>query len=343
MTEADSQAGEAPWQLEEAPCDFCGATESSLLLQGHDRLCGVPGQWNVVACSRCGLARTNPRLTPESLTRAYTTGYEAHQDGGLAAAPPEGRLRWALVNYRGYPLGQPARWPWRWLLKPWAGLTLRDRRNAGYLPFEGQGRLLDFGCGVGRYVAQMVAAGWQAEGLDLSGEAVRTGCQAGLTLHQGTLPGASLPLGAYDVIMMWHALEHVPSPMATLRAARELLRPGGCLVVSSPLMDSLAAWWFGPAWYAWGELPRHLTHFTRGTLRRHLEKAGFRVEQMLAMRRPAFFRRSYAYLADDTGRGLHRRLARSRTVPRLASYLALLLGRTDEVLFVARRDTNGEE
>ena len=241
------------------------------------------------------------------------------------------------MNWRGYPLGERSAAPLRWLLWPPAMLKLRDRRFVGYVSYEGAGRLLDFGCGVGRYVAQMAAAGWRAEGLDLSGDAVETGCRAGLALHQGTLPGAGLPAQSYDAIMMWHALEHVPSPMATLCAAGELLRPGGRVVVVSPLCDSLAARWFGPAWYAHGELPRHLTHFTRRTLRRHLEAAGLRVERVRSVRRPTFFRRSFGYLADDTGRGLHRRLARSGLVARAASYLALLLGRTDEAVFIARR------
>lgn len=326
------------WPVEQAPCDFCGTMDADLLLRGRDRLCGVPGEWNVVVCRRCGLARTNPRLTAEALGRAYGEEYGAHQDGGLAAAPPAGFLRWALVNCRSYPLGRRSAAPVRWLLWPWAALMLRDRKYVDYLAYEGTGRLLDFACGVGRYVARMSAAGWQAEGIDLSPNAVARGRAAGLALREGTLPGVELSAESYDVIMMWHALEHVPSPMDTLRAARELLRPGGRLAVVSPLADSLAATWFGPAWYAMGELPRHLTHFTRPTLRRHMEQAGLGVERMRSIRRPTFVRRSFAYLAEDTGKALHHRLAKSKFVARLASGLALLLGRTDEALVVARKE-----
>jgi SAM-dependent methyltransferase len=136
--------------------------------------------------------------------------------------------------------------------------------------------------------------------------------------------------------MMCHALEHVPSPMATLKAVRPLLGPGGRLVVVCPLIDSLASQWLGAAWFGI-DVPRHLTHFTQVTLRRHLEAAGFVVERAQPIRRPVWLRRSFEYLADDTGRAIHRRLAKSRLVARLASHWELLLGRTDEVLFVARR------
>jgi SAM-dependent methyltransferase len=335
MTHAEPQL-DSGLQLEEVPCDFCGATAADLLLVGRDRMCGVPGMFHVVTCRQCGLARTNPRPTLATLGRAYTSDYVCHQESTMPSGAPQGFLRWALVNYGGYPLGRRAPALVRWLAWLPASARLRNRKLVYYLPYEGQGRLLDFGCGVGRYVALMSAAGWKAEGIDLSAAAVKTGRDAGLTLHEGTLPGTALPEASYDLVMMCHALEHVPSPMATLKAVRPLLGPGGRLVVVCPLIDSLASQWLGAAWFGI-DVPRHLTHFTQVTLRRHLEAAGFVVERAQPIRRPVWLRRSFEYLADDTGRAIHRRLAKSRLVARLASHWELLLGRTDEVLFVARR------
>lgn len=322
--------------LVDAPCDYCGSTECDPVLTGRDRLAGLPGRFQVVSCRRCGLMRTSPRLPSERLGDAYRNDYECHQWGRADVRPPTGLLRWLLVNYRGYPLGRAAPAPLRFIAWPLAALVLRNRKNVGYVPYQGQGRLLDFGCGGGRYVAQMVAAGWKAEGMDFAGSALAEGRKAGLTLHEGTLPGAPLPAESYDVVTLWHVLEHVPSPLATLRAIRDVLRPGGRLVVVCPLSDGLCARWFGQAWYGL-DVPRHLTHFTRATLRRHLEAAGLLVERERPIRRPTFFRRSARYLADDTGRSVHRWLAGSHLVSRVASHLAALTGRTDEVLFVARR------
>lgn len=325
------------WQLEEVPCDFCGSPQADRLLTGPDRLHHLPGQFGVVACRQCGLVRTSPRPTLESLAAAYPQQYGPHQVGALRAKPPKGLLRWALVNFRGYPLGAKAGPAARLALRPLAALSLRNRRHLGYLPLAGQGRLLDFGCGVGGYVAKMAAAGWQAEGMDLSPDAVRIGRQAGLTMHLGTLPGLDLPADSYDALTMWQALEHVPSPMATLRAALRLLRPGGRLLVAVPRFDSLQRSWFGPAWFPL-DLPRHLTHFTRSSLERCVREAGFAVEATLPVRRPANIRHSFAYLAEDTGKTVHRLLSRSRMVVGVLSLWGLLRsGRTGQMICIARK------
>ena len=331
-----SEQNATPLQLREVPCDFCGSTEADPVMSGPDRFCGLPGEFHVVACRQCGLARTNPQPTVETLGAAYPDAYSPHRAEVAAPEPPRGFLRWVLVNYRGYPLGERGCPVLRTFAWPAAKLKLRNRKFVGYLDYEGDGRLLDFGCGIGRYVAQMAAAGWKAEGIDLVPEAVAAGRNAGLTIHQGTLPGTELPTDYYDLVTLWHALEHVPSPKATLEAVRPLLKPGGRLVVVCPLSDSLAARWFGSAWYGL-DLPRHLTHFTRATLRRHVEAAGFAVERTQCIRRPTFVNRSYEYLARETGSALHRWLGRSHAVARLFSHVALALGRTDEMLFVARR------
>jgi len=324
-----------PWRFEEVPCDFCESTDADPLLTGRDRLHGLPGAFAVVRCRRCGLVRTSPRPTIDSLGAAYPNDYEPHRKG-QEADPPEGLFRWALVNLRQYPLDPPddgLRRAVRWLFA-WA--TLHRRRAIGYLPYTGRGRLLDFGCGSGGYVARMNAVGWSAEGLDLSPEAVRAAREAGLTVHEGTLPGAALAPEFYDAVTMWHALEHVPSPKATLRAAHDLLRPDGLLLVAAPRFDSLAARWFGSCWFPL-ELPRHLTHFTAATLCRHLEATGFHVLRIHALRRPALLRHSFALLADETGRSGHRRLARSRLLCGALSWVALLARRTQQMVVVAQR------
>jgi len=334
MTE--SQPSQTRLRLRPVPCDYCGSEATEPYLTGRDRLCGLEGEFHVVRCRECGLLRTNPQPVLEDLPKAYPPDYEIHATSVESPDPPAGWLRWALVNYRNYPLGRRAPAPLRALLWPLTAPRLGSRYGLPYLPFEGDGRLLDFGCGVGQYVARMRAAGWDAEGMDLVPEPVRAGREAGLPLREGTLPGADLPADHYDVVTLWHVLEHVPQPKATLEACRRILRPGGRVVVVSPMSDSLPADWFGACWYGL-DVPRHLTHFTQGTLARHLESAGFRVARAIPIRRPTFVRRSARYLAEETGRGLPRLLGRSRALARALSHVSRLLRRTDEVLFVGRR------
>lgn len=336
MTKSDTQPPEAPWRLEEVPCDFCLSAEADRVLSSKEWLHGLPGEFQVVVCRKCGLARTSPRPTLDTLAAAYPGSYQAYRLPERAKRPPRGLRRWALVNYRDYPLGRKAPAALRAVMRPMAAMALSHREAVGYFPYVGQGRLLDFGCGGGKYVAQMAAAGWKAEGLDLSPDAVREAAATGLTVHQGTLPGADLPKAAYDLVTLWHAIEHVPSPKATLAAVREILRPGGRLAVICPRFDSLPAKWYGDLWYGL-DLPRHLTHFTRDTLVRHVTAAGFVVERTASIRRPALVRQSLIRRAEVTRCAWHRLLARSRLVPRLLSHLVYLAHSTDEVLLVARR------
>jgi SAM-dependent methyltransferase len=322
--------------LEEVPCDYCGSEAADVLCRGFDRLHGLPGEFRVVVCRGCGLARTSPRPTAEGLALAYGSDYPPHAAPVASPHPPRGLLRWALVNGRGYPLGRPASPLVKAVLRPLACVALVGRDAAAYPPYVGDGRLLDFGCGSGGYVAKMAAAGWKARGLDASPEAVRAGRDAGLPLDVGTLPGTALPDESLDALTMWHSLEHVASPKATLAAACRALRPGGILLAAVPRLDSLEARWFGSAWIGL-DLPRHLTHFTHVTLKRHVEAAGFRVMALVSRRSPGMIRRSFAYRASETGRWTHRRLARSRFLVGLVSYASLVARRTGQMICLAEK------
>jgi len=324
------------WELEEVPCDYCGSADADVLYSARSHECCPPGFFNLVVCRECGLVRTSPRPTLESLPAAYPSSYPPHQRARREARSPRGPLRWVLVNYRNYPISRPASLFTRTLLLPLAALILGRRRFLRYVPREGKGRLLDFGCGSGSYVARMMAAGWEAEGLDLSSNAVAVGREAGLTIHEGTLPGAEFPDGHYDAITMWHSLEHVPSPKATLKAIHDLLRPGGLLLVACPRFDSLAANWFKSNWGGL-RLPGHLTHFSRGSLKRHLQAAGFEVTRFYSWGSKTDIRLSFTRLSNETGNSFHRRLARSRLVARLLSYAALVTRRTSRMVWLARK------
>jgi len=333
-----TQTGEKPeatWELEEVPCDFCGSSDADVVLRGPDRLHGLPGEFAIVTCRNCSLARTSPRPTIASLGAAYPEQYDPYTKAATPT-PPAGLLRWALVNYRDYPLGDKAPGMLRLIARPVAARVLAKRRNLGYLHYRGDGRLLDFGCGAGRYVAKMSAAGWNAQGMDMSAQAVTAAADAGLTARQGTLPGADLGGRQFDAVTMWQAIEHVPSPKATLEAIRAILRPGGRLLVVCPQFDSLAAAKFGGHWYAL-DLPRHLTHFTRSTLRSHLQATGFEVVRMLSTARPSVVRKSWGYLADDTGLRAHRRKSKSRLAVGLFCRLAALGRRGSQIFCIAAR------
>jgi len=134
------------------------------------------------------------------------------------------------------------------------------------------GRLLDYGCGNGAFAHWMSRHGFEAVGLEpFSLGAPRTA--ENLTLLREPLDSAAAKVGRFDVITMWHVLEHVPRPVDLLARLRGLLAEGGVLVVSVPNFESIQSRVFKGAWFHL-DPPRHLIHFERETLEGCLARAG---------------------------------------------------------------------
>jgi 2-polyprenyl-3-methyl-5-hydroxy-6-metoxy-1,4-benzoquinol methylase len=299
---------------EETACLLCGCADAELLTEAADPIpADGPGlRFAVVRCRRCGLTYTNPRPAPASIARFYPTGYGPHTSRENRHNRRPSRF-WSRVFGRPCP----------------------ERRGA--LLFPAPGRLLDFGCGGGSYLRRMARLGWRVTGLDVAPDVVQRirdelGCEALV----GTLPHADLAPGSFEVVTMWQALEHVHRPLAVLRAAYELLVPGGQVVVAVPNFESLATGWFGEHWFGL-DLPRHLTHFTPRTLGTMLQTAGFRVESIRGLVH-ADWLRSSAMLATRTGTGgFATRVLRWKPAARVVAWACYVLGRAECLVAVAER------
>jgi SAM-dependent methyltransferase len=214
--------------------------------------------FQIVACRACGLCYTNPRPDAASLAQFYGPDYGPHRHCGLLRHQRRAARCWAWMP-RSLRAGNPERRGW---------------------PPEGPARLLDVGCGGGKFLERMQLQGWRVTGLDISAAMVaRIRSQLRLPALVGQLPHPELTSARFELVTMWQSLEHLPQPLEVLREVHRFLAPGGRLMVSVPNIASGPFRWFGAAWYG-VELPRHLIHFTPVTLRRMLERAGFAVEAM---------------------------------------------------------------
>jgi SAM-dependent methyltransferase len=139
---------------------------------------------------------------------------------------------------------------------------------------------LDVGCGTGALLAALRQDGWAVQGVDPDATLARQAREErGLAVFVGDLAAAAFPNEHFDLVVLWHVLEHLPAPLATLGEVRRVLRPGGVAVIGVPNAASLQARLLGRYWAAY-DVPWHLSHFSPGTLGKLLEQAGFRTVRL---------------------------------------------------------------
>jgi len=226
----------------ETRCILCDSTERSLLL--------LRDGWSVYRCDGCGLGVLDPRPDPEELRELYRNGYhESNYGQGVRLGSPEMRSRLSQETHR-----------------------IRFFKRA----FR-RGRLLDIGCGMGYFLLACREAGYEVAGMDISSDAaayVRE--ELRIPVSVGTLEGIDYPPASFDVVTMWHFLEHVRGPAQYVAKARSWLKPDGVLVVDVPNYAGTDAQKTWERWKGW-QLPFHLYHHTPHTLDLLLQKQGFRI------------------------------------------------------------------
>ena len=160
------------------------------------------------------------------------------------------------------------------------------RKRARFLDgFARVGRLLDVGCGDGSFLLEALNRGWQVVGTEVSPWASRMLRERrGLTVLEGDLLQIEVPEAPFDVVTMWHVLEHTERPLQLLCKVRGLLADSGIFIAAVPNAGfSLFRIVYPVARLKWlryytpGERELHLYHFTPDTLHAMVEKAGFRV------------------------------------------------------------------
>ncbi len=153
---------------------------------------------------------------------------------------------------------------------------------------DGAIRLLDIGSGTGEFLSACKENGLKTVGIEPSDKAREfSKREYGLNvLPESGL--ASMDPSSFDVITMWHVLEHVHQLKARVEEINRLLVNGGVVLIAVPNRESYDALKYGPEWAAY-DVPRHLYHFTRKDVQALFESSSFKLEQTLPMKFDAFY------------------------------------------------------
>lgn len=264
--QAASPIGDA---IRAAPCPACFlcGREGGLLYEAlHDHLAETQGSWNIRRCVNrdCSLLWLDPMPLEADLIKAYER-YHTHTTPGTRGPA---RLWFSALNSA---CRQTSR-----LLSTFSELGEQRRQlKRMYLGKEKPGKLLEIGCGGGRFLHRMKRAGWTVEGVDFDPHAAaRVARKYGIRVCTGKLADIRYPGESFDVVAMSQVLEHVHDPLPLLQECRRVLRPGGRLVVTTPNSLSQAHRIYGRSWRGL-EPPRHLHVFTAAALEKCARLAGF--------------------------------------------------------------------
>lgn len=267
---------------------------------GHDlgRPMVVVDAWTVLGCPNCGSGTLVPTPQAELLTAAYEEGVYAKERSARVVPVLAGVLD-----------------------------RLNERRVRFACGTDGSGkRLLDVGSGKGRLLQAAKRLGYDVTGVEPHGN--RAGyavTEYGVPVFQGPLEDFPAADAGFDVITMWHVVEHVADPVDFLRRARPLLAPGGRLAIEVPCVRTVSRSLTGRFWQGW-QLPYHLSHFTPAGITTALESAGFTVQERStwsAELNPFMWVISLVDLVSGGDQILHRVLKRNWT-PHSRSDWALL-------------------
>jgi SAM-dependent methyltransferase len=235
-------------------CPLCGSRSFVPFLKCKDFT--VSGEkFQIVSCSSCSFKFTNPVPGPGSIGEYYKSeDYISH------SSTKKGLVSWLYQVVRKYTLKRK--------------LAL-IRRCSG----KEKGVILDYGCGTGHFLSVCHGEGWESFGVEPD-----PGARSMVPSTVPVVPSIAELEGTriFDVITLWHVLEHVFDLHGTLDYFKKHLAKEGVIFVAVPNHRSADALNYGQEWAAY-DVPRHLYHFDQATMKRLMQGHGFRLEETLPM------------------------------------------------------------
>lgn len=221
-----------------SPCPLCNSQNSTHYLSLKDYFLSQE-EFEIVRCNDCGLLYTNPRPEASKLQTYYDSKeYFSHQENSSGLIP---RIYEFVKSFN---------------LK---------RKLKIATTGKSVGKILDIGCGTGDFLLKAKQNNWEVSALEPNDHAREI---ASKRLNVPIIRPeeiSGLPDSSFDVITMWHVLEHVEGLQEEARQLNRLLKPNGRLVIAVPNYQSYDALYYKDKWAAW-DVPRHLSHFDKSSM-----------------------------------------------------------------------------
>jgi 2-polyprenyl-3-methyl-5-hydroxy-6-metoxy-1,4-benzoquinol methylase len=148
-----------------------------------------------------------------------------------------------------------------------------------------KGSILDVGAGTGDFLSVAKKDGWKTIGVEPSAKAKKIALEKGVSFVNETNELAS---HSFDVITMWHVLEHVPNLEEQIKELKRLLKPSGSLIVAVPNHKSYDAQYYKSYWAAY-DVPIHFWHFSKKAIKELFSREDMELKKILPMKFDSFY------------------------------------------------------
>jgi SAM-dependent methyltransferase len=242
-------------------CPVCDSSSSELFLTCKDHTVSRE-TFDIVKCIDCGFKYTNPRPEINVLGNYYKSEeYVSHSNA------KKGFINSTYQTVRKYTLIKK--------------LQLISR-------YYKTGKMLDIGSGTGEFLKICNNAKWETIGIEPSDDARQMSIKNYNLDVRKEEEMANLEEGSFDVITMWHVLEHVRDLNTRIEDLKRLIKPNGIIIIAVPNCNSPDAKIYKENWAAY-DVPRHLYHFTPTDIETVFKKHGLKLFKTLPMVFDAYY------------------------------------------------------
>ena len=164
-------------------------------------------------------------------------------------------------------------------------IALKNKLNLINKQQSQKGKILDIGAGTGDFLLTAKNDGWETVGVEPSDRAKEIAKKKGISFVEQI---SELENHSFDVITMWHVLEHVPDLQLQIQELKRLLKPTGTLIIAVPNFKSYDAKYYNEFWAAY-DVPIHFWHFSKKAIKSLFENVDMKLEKVLPMKFDSFY------------------------------------------------------